>query len=332
MSSLHKAVAFLFLASLIGCGADTLSSPLRVVPDKPDGNVYPAWQYKPVVLLPGPQSLASDVNDLNEIVGYTNGEAFWMPFGGSHLLLAHPGSTGANAGAINGKSAIAGAVITNGLYVPAYWRNPGAAPLQLKGNGSSLDLNDRSEVVGWINVKGIVRAFYWETATNTRVHLPRYSTGNDDYAWAINNDRIVVGTSAGYPVMWRQINGVWTVSLLQGMFPYDIDAGNGTVGSDGSGHATFGRPSLAGYFGTTWTGTAWAVNGLGDAVGEDWNTSTGQMLPWVGDRAGGFTYLPFPSGSTYNQASARGINNCGLVVGFLGNVFSGEAIAWNPGC
>ena len=334
MLNVKKVAAIVAAAALVACSTEPLSTVVRNPRDgtTPQTNIYPPWRYKVIPLLPGTLSLATDVNDLNEIVGYVNGEAFWMPLSGGHQLLAHPGFTGANAQVINGRSAIGGAVINNGTYLPAFWIDRASTPINLATRGSVLDMNDRSEAVGWTTVRGIVRAYYWETATRSVVYLPRYSTGNDDVAWAINNDRVVVGTSAGYPVMWRQINGAWTVTRIFGIFPTDIDAGYGTVGSDGLGHANFGKPSAVGVFATQWLGNAWAVNGRGEAVGDDWDVTNNIVLAWAGDRGGQFSYLPFPNSSSFTSSSARGVNTCGLVVGFLGPQFSSEAVAWNPGC
>jgi hypothetical protein len=323
----------LLLATVLGCRTDQVSAPSRAgaIPEAA-AKVYPASQYKARVLIPGTNSLAADVNDANAIVGYVNGEGFWLPWGGSHRILARPGSSGANAVAITTHHGIGGAVIRNAVHFPAYWPDPHARPMELAGNGSVMDVNDRGEAVGHMEVKGIRRAFYWETATRSWVALPRYAKGADDFAWAINNDRLVVGTSSGYPVMWRQLNGSWTVYRINGIFPTDIDAGYGTVGYDGQGHATYGSPDHAGTFPTQWLATAWAVNNRGEAVGEDWNTATNQVLAWVADRFGSRTYLPLPPGSTQTSASARGINTCGLVVGFLGSTFASEAVMWDPGC
>lgn len=326
-----RAVAVVALAAVAACGADPVSVSRSAVPGNPNANIYPAAQYKPVVVIPGQTGVVNDVNDRNELVGYVNGDAFYMPWGGSYQLLPHPGFVGGSASVINVYGAIGGYVATTAAQ-PAYWPRATSSPMVLKREGMVQDMNDRSEAVGYQVVRGIIRALYWETATGVSVSLPRYATGGNDVAYAINNDRIVVGISSGVPVMWRNVNGAWTVTKLKGIFPMDIDGGNGTVGYNASTQAAYGQPSLAGLFGTSGYAMAHAVNYKGVAAGDDRNLSTGVTLAWVADRFGTFLYLPFPFGSTYSASAARGINTCGMVVGSMGTPFSSEAAVWDPGC
>ncbi|MBK8247395.1 MAG: hypothetical protein IPK85_08370 [Gemmatimonadetes bacterium] len=318
---------------MIGCTGDALMGPRRpLAPDTPSAKVYPPWAYSVSSLFPGQQSVATAVNDLNQVAGHVGGSAFLRESNGTVYLLPLNGAAWATATDITTHGVVSGAVLRNGVSYPAVWTTPTAPASELPRPGGVHAINDRLEAVGRYDRKGFPRPMYWDVRNGTAVFLPVPPGTTQGFANDINNDRIIVGEVDGRGATWRWNGTTWVFASLNGIRAWGVDAGYGTVGITPSGQAAFGSPDLTGLFPTVGLSTAWDTNGRGVATGEDWNLTTNRMDAWVGDRNGNFSILPFPSGSTAFQASGRAVNTCGLVVGFIAWGATQEAVMWDPGC
>jgi hypothetical protein len=303
-----------------------------LVPDAPSAKVYPPWSYSVISLFPGQPSVATAVNDLNQVAGHVGGSAFLRESNGMVYLLPLNGASWATATDITAHGAVSGAVQRSGVSYPAVWTRPTAPAIELPRPGGVHAINDRLEAVGRFDRKGFPRPMYWDVRNGTSLFLPVPPGTTQGYANDINNDRLIVGEVDGRGAMWRWNGTMWVFSPLNGIRAWGIDAGYGTVGITPLGQAVYGSPDSTGTFPTVGLSTAWDTNGRGVATGEDWNLTTNRMDAWVGDRMGNYSILPFPAGSTAFQASGRAVNTCGLVVGYIAWGGYQEAVMWDPGC
>ncbi|QSQ26745.1 hypothetical protein JY651_18250 [Pyxidicoccus parkwayensis] len=86
-----------------------------------------------------------------------------------------------------------------------------------------------------------------------------------------------------------------------------------------------------------WTSVAWAINDLGQVVGESHPPSAIIPVLWNNDAAHTPSALPFPAGD--NFASAKAINNLGHIIGWAGHgepgvswdVYDSHPVVWRDG-
>lgn len=320
-----RAMAMLWLTA---CAADRTATPVAArVPDAHAGsNVFPAFQYRHKLLFPATiYSVATAINDNNEVAGLAGNDPFFRDAAGNITLLSRNGGSWGMATDITAGGAVGGILTLGSTSYPAVWTSPTATPVTASVPGNVLAINDRLEAVGSAARRGGWAPIYWDVRSNTLLALPVppgtiSATAND-----INNDRVIVGEADGRGVMWRWNGSGFSYTLLSGIVPWAIDYGLGTAGRTLGGQAAWGKPSLAATWPTTGSARAWRVNTWGVAVGDDYTAATGTMRAWVGDRTGAFTILP---AGTASQATARAVNTCGLVVGQVGN----QAVTWDPGC
>lgn len=316
------------MALLAGCAVDHTTEPIgaRLPVGGPAANVYPASQYRIKPLFPPSiYSVATAINDNNEVAGLAGSEPFLFDATGTMHLLSLNGGTWGMATDITAAGAVGGILSQRGASYPAVWTNAGATPVVYPAPGNVLALNDRLETVGSLVRRGNWAPMYWDVRSGALYLLPMPPGSIAGTANDINNDRVIVGEVDGAGVMWRWNGSGFDYRVLSGIVTWAIDHGYGTAGRSATGQAVWGKPHLAGTFPTTGSARSWRVNGWGVVAGDDLTAATGAMRAWVGDRAGAFTVLP--AGGAL-QSSARAVNNCGVVVGQVGN----QAVIWNPGC
>ncbi len=183
----------------------------------------------------------------------------------------------------------------------------------------------------------------WDATGGNVQLLPPLPGDTETWAYAINNDMVILGRSGStwisHTVIWLQSPAGWTVQqVLGGIEGLDLDQGIGVVGRTGQ-NASYGRPDHAGFFNTIGPSIARAVSRKGDAAGDDEGASPGWptvTVAFVADRSGTTTYLPLPTSQTWRASFGQGVNSCGLVVGavweFPGAYFSAQPVVWDPGC
>jgi probable HAF family extracellular repeat protein len=177
------------------------------------------------------------------------------------------------------------------------------------GDGFGYDVNDAGNVVGFsTNGKWAFRATIWVGTTQ------QYDLGSldgtpfsDNYAYAINNNGIVVG-NADYHLGY----GGRAFRVQLGGTMQNLGVCSGMEGS-----------------------TANDINDAGVIVGTC-TSRTANSKAFVWTSAGGMQLLPFPAGVYVRASAANGINNQGAIVGTItpetvtGTVLPTRAVMWTP--
>jgi probable HAF family extracellular repeat protein len=276
--------------------------------------------------LGGWNSYALDINDLGQIVGYSEIQpgssdthaVLWQD--GQMIDLV--GGVEAQAVAVNNHGQIIGYGIANTTF-------KGFAFLWEEGTITDLgitdpkDINDLGQVVGCSRVMGNSRAYLWENGVMTDLGT---LGGNQSCAMSINNHKQVIGisgTATGKVHSFIWDNGVMTdLGTLGGGYTY-IEAINDhgqVVGSstrwDGSEHAFIWENGSMRDLGTLggnpeYTDNSYAadINDIGQIVGVSY-TSLGEMHAFLWQN-GTMTDL----GTLGGFSTAVDINNCGQIVG-----------------
>lgn len=169
-------------------------------------------------------SYASDVNDLGQVVGYSDtGTAFhayvWRDGLMTDIGAGMPGPN-SRASAINNLGEVVGSAGGSRAFL---WRdgsvtNLGAPPGYDSRHTETWanDINDRSQAVGGLQTYGLIRAFHWQNGIMTDLGvLPGQSWS---VAYCINDHNQVVGISGNRIFLWQE--GLMT----------DIGSGYGSYG------------------------------------------------------------------------------------------------------
>ena len=330
------------------CTPDHAVAPATSPPQAlaPNAAILPAASYTAHVYKP--QGSFRDVNGRNLIVGTAADNAVAMVLGGALIKLSNGPGVASRAEAVNERGEIVGGVNAGTLQsprdVPAYWRRVGVAPLLLSNSGIASDVNDHGIVVGtFYPPTGFGEAFVWTPSTGLLELLPPIPGGSNTSAFAINNDRIILGYSDGWTVLWQHNGTTWNVQNVavwnQSIAGDDIDSGYGIVGHT-MYMASFGDPNHAGYFSMSSLGRSFATAVKGRGVVTGWDEgvnppgvphSYGFGTAFIADRSGATTYLPYPVGP-WLASAGYGLNACGLVVGVLYTNYAYHPAVWNPGC
>lgn len=256
--------------------------------------------------LGGTKAWATALNDSGQVVGEsdradgTHHAFLWTAERGMRDLEPLPGQTWSAAAGINNRGEVVGCsqLRLGGGCHAVLWTAAGEARDLGSLAGSSLSgavasgIDGSGQVVGQSRTRsGMGHAFLWSAATGMRDLQP---TGYYSAAFSINDQGQVAGVTyaggnIGTAFVWTQATGM---------------------------------RALAG------SGTAWAINNVGDVVGDGSSVSgPGHALFWPA--AGGV--LDLDPQSRY-ISSARGINDRGEVVGF--GVITGQntsrALLWVP--
>ncbi len=194
----------------------------------------------------GGYAIPYDINNLGQVVGVSNGQAFlWNPGSGMEPLGTPPGDWWAEALAINDAGQIVGRSGTYFDTAHAFFWDPiagfvdiGAQPPDLPGS-QALAVNQFGHVVGYSYSysSDIEHAFFW---LGEEQMYDLHSWGDESIARDINNYDEVVGEVDSWGFLWKGGNMVSTYDLL------DYTIGGGAM----------------------WV--AWGINDAGQIVGEGW--------------------------------------------------------------
>lgn len=221
-------------------------------------------------------------------------------------------------------------------------------------------VNDSGVVVGYaIDSNKVYHAFCW-TAAKGMVELPALPRQKHCIAWAVNNKGQIAGSSGvggqDYQLFVRTVDGRL---LVTGQRVTEAKAMNEKGQTAGRSKAnTAGIRNADGKMVDLGLGLAYGINGLGEAVGDRYDSATkacravywsgagesvdlgqgtasdindhGQIVgsasgsAYVWDRYGNSVKLPTLAG--HRSATADSINNARQIVGSL----YGLAVLWNP--
>ena len=343
----------IFLAGLTAACRD--DSPDSNGPTLPSGQAAVAaatYTVKSLGTLGGKQSVANDINNVGQTVGYAMTSA-----GKFHAFIYQAGvmkDLGALAGGLSEASAVndAGVVVgystvLSGAERAVRWQNGTRKNLGTLGgrNSRATDINDDDVIVGWSNTaSGDTHAFVYQSGVMKDLGT---LGGKYSFAWGINKAGKVVGES-------RTASGknhafAWANGRMQDLGDGGTLFGTATAINSSRIVGEFGPPSgsegaeldyqqpfiySAGVFtrfGTRQiTSFATDVNKDGIVVGgdEDDRDEFSHPKGWAREADGTLQYLP---GLTDGSSWAEGINSFGTVVG-SSTAADGwnEAVIWRP--
>jgi probable HAF family extracellular repeat protein len=253
--------------------------------------------------LGGPNSMASAVNTLSQIVGDAQ-------------------TTTANNEDFCGFNA-AGLPASNTACLPFLWQYGVMTPLPTLGgaNGQAIGINNRGVVAGFAESAQAdpnpacpvsqVSAVIWQ---NGKIQeLPAYTGDTDGVAWAVNDNGQVVGAS-GACTAYNPDLGIYMVANHALLWE------NGEATDLGNLGGTGGLPG----------NHACALNNQGQVVGHSTLADNNTFHGFLWTRAGGMVDLGTLSGDA--SSLALGINDGGVVVGAsFDEDFNERAILWRNG-
>lgn len=175
--------------------------------------------------LGGNQSIANDINDNDQIVGWSKTSqslqvaTVWD--NGNANALSTPGQANSEAFAINNNGIIVGQIGGGGTAFDVQavsWTNKTLTYLDTIGHSQAFDINDSNQIVGWSQHFGSGQyATLWENGNATDLSI---AGGYASWAYGINNHGAIVGsyitgdTFKEYAVLWENGNAVNLASLL----------------------------------------------------------------------------------------------------------------------
>jgi probable HAF family extracellular repeat protein len=272
------------------------------------------------------------VNDRNQAVGWCEVGGFdddrailWD--GGQLLDLGMlPGDNASSAWAINERGQVVGVSVDHNLGRghAFLWEDGHMAPLTADGAHScyAFDINNRGEVAGACDLDAIV----WTAGAPVRLPLP------DGYSWgaaaAINDAGVVAGTAQlgasgpRVPVRWR--NGV------PALLPLPAGATSAAVHAINARGVIVGYVTIgSGYEPVLWEndvprplalewggfqGFAWDINDRDEIAVHGWASPVNEY--------GGHVWRDGVFQKLEGNGSVQGINNRGVVVGYIYDEFS----------
>lgn len=266
-----------------------------------------AWTIRQLGAAPDEfQSGVGDISDAGVVVGWSyrtiNGSTQdhavrWSSSSGSAEILNGPGD---GAGGINLAGQIVGSIDVSGLRHGFRWENGVTTDLGTSGTGSSeaWGINSTGVIVGAgrstpQGVPGVQRAIVWRSGVI--IDLPVLPGGGSfGAANEVNDEGVIVGTSANSAGEWRAVRWVPTAAEPSGYRIEDL-----------------GYPSSI----------ARDINNNGEIVGH-YHTRAGSERAFYWHPTRGKRDLPSLSGNA--PTYAFGINDLGEIVGF-GNLSGGSA-------
>ena len=120
-------------------------------------------------------SHAADINDLGQVVGFSNGISWWRPFfweAGVMRDLGTPGEYGV-AEAINNRGQVVGHAYVDEETHACLWQNGSFTDLGMFGGGSAfaIDVNENGEVLVHVNGPDTEHAFIWKDGQATDLNV-----------------------------------------------------------------------------------------------------------------------------------------------------------------
>jgi len=183
----------------------------------------------------------------------------WSQQNGAWQITAYPwdaSATSAVIRAVNDQGDKAGQFFPGSAPRPVLWNAAGAfTVLGCSELGAAYGLSAAAQVaVGGYNSVSFSTPKVWRIGQCGET-LPPLSAGASGFAYAVNGDGTIVGgSSAGFPVRWRRINGSWQVEQL--------DSRQGTVrGSNSAGDLVGDVTENCQSTCSTFKGIVWFVNG-----------------------------------------------------------------------
>jgi len=286
--------------------------------------------------LGGKNSYATGINDLGEVVGYSdfgNGtHAFtWTRAGGMvDIGIFFTGQASNQAASINEQGAIAGTGtrIVTGNDVPAFFQPPNTwTPLPNSPGyylNFSFGINNSNQLTGQFYTDP-VNAFFWDPANSIFFFLPTLPGGFHTVGNSINDFGHITGTgstpSGSFDaLLWTAGGGSQDIGSLNGS---GYTAGGAVNNNDEV--VGYNSPELAGFYWSQSTGllplqslggtmsAAFAINRHGQIAGFS-STADGTIHATLWS---GHATAPQDLGTLGGTNSyARGVNNRGQVVGY----------------
>jgi uncharacterized membrane protein len=235
---------------------------------------------------------------------------------------------GGGASAIHGNTVVGFVFDASGAQIPAYWRDGRLTQIGGFSEGVALDINPSGEIVG----NGDSFSAPWALVHGAVQFLP--ASGGFDYARRINAWGQIAGTIDNYAVRWDSYSSQPvnlqpaagdSFSFAKGINDLGQVAGD-TDSLDGTQRPAIwnlaGRIRvLASGFGTGAFGDLYAINDLGQSVGESFPSdfSTVRATRW--SSAGAPTLIPLLPGTNASQ---------GLELNELGWASGVAIVAFDP--
>lgn len=275
----------------------------------------------------GGRSVAYDINNNGQIVGYSEYNGYWRAFLYENSTMTNLGTFGGDysyARGINDNGQVVGQAKNGTGYYRAFLYENGTmidiGALNNNGDTGAFDINNSGQIVG----ESVGRPFLYDNGGMNQV-----GSGSGS-AWAINALGDIVGNSGG-SFYHALLNGTIDLGTLGGRSSdaNEINNNGQIVGwsdinlTSGEYHAFLYENDMMIDLGTL-GGTrsiAWGINNNAQVVGYSYNSS-GQQHAFLYDN-GEMKDLGSPFGGNSN---AFAINDIGQIVGFSGT----HAILWTP--
>jgi probable HAF family extracellular repeat protein len=318
-----------WLAIAVTIGLLCCSQALAKKPPTPPSGSGPAYTIMPF-FPPDLESVRSQVTDLNELghaVGFAELENSPAGYRAVHLDITTGVYTelqdGGYAGGVNNLNQIAGWILSGGHYVPAFWNDPSATPVELPllpGDtyGFADMINDAGIITGYSNNEnsqggGVIWRVSVDVDGGLSVDgpLPLAPLPGDAEAWTVDLNELVdgscqvAGTSNPGDGVYAAV--FWTVDVNEDGVLTQPGLPLG-VGSLGLLEPTYSQAS--------------GINDLGDVCG------LSDKVPFVA--LAGETAQPLPVPRNTQWGNATDINNFGEIVGQL-DIYKTKGFIDGPG-
>jgi hypothetical protein len=154
---------------------------------------------------------------------------FWANPSATPTVLASGEFTSVSARGLNNVGQIVGDGLLSGRTTALFWASPTDSPIRLRVSGLAHGINDDGQIVG-AAVAGVRIPIFLESPTSNQTVLPDGGLGFSDgtlhavVAMDINNDGIIVGWGAGFPLLWTPLPLLMVdIDVMPGTFPNIIN-------------------------------------------------------------------------------------------------------------